>query len=227
MKIPPPLPNPQSGNVFLFILIGVVLFAALGITVSRGLRSNTTTEMSNREALLAAADILDYAQRLSRAVERLRRKNVSENDISFDNPAVPGYAHTPAQPDAHQVFLVAGGAMGWQAPAPRVNDGSPWFFTGSTCIAGVGTGAAGCSTDSISNEELLAILFNLKQNVCEKINDKLGISGIPTDSGDGFSSAQFTGAFEDDTIVNPGSVYESACISQGGNYYFYHVLIAR
>ena len=165
----------ERGNVFLFILLGVALFAALAITMSRSMRSETTTSMAAREAELAAVDILDYVQRIERTINRLRRKSVSENDLSFANSIVAGYTH--AQPDTNKIFHGSGGNLTWQSPSPGVNDGSEWVFTGATCLADVGTGATGCDSDTVSNEELIVVLPNVSTSVCEKINDKQPFNG--------------------------------------------------
>lgn len=221
----------ESGNVFLFVLLGVVLFATLAFTISRGMRSDTTTTMSEREIELAAADILSYAQKLERGVSRLRRRSVSESDISFhaSNWGHTDYQH--AQPDKNKVFHPSGGAVGWVGPPQGANDGSPWHFTGSTCIGDVGTGAAGCESDTDStNEELLAVLPGLDQDVCQEINDKLGISGIPANTGTGYSTTEFVGTYADGTIPDNMDGYSSGCFNGGATqpgFHFYHVLIAR
>jgi len=221
-------PGSESGNVFLFILLGIVLFAALAFTISRSMRSETTTMLSGREAVLAAAEILDYAGKLQRGINRMRRKSISENDISFSNPQVAGYAHSPVQPDSNKIFSKSGGHVLWQSPVSGVNNGSDWVFTGATCINGIGTGPAGCDTDSdISNEELLAVLPNLDQSVCEEINDRLNISSIPADTGGDYSSTKFTGTFADGTKITLATTYDSACYSNSGDYHFYTVLITR
>src|SRR5699024_1005959 len=109
---------------------------------------------------LAAIDILDYAQRLERGVEKLRQKGISESDIDFSNSIVAGYDHSPALIDTNNMFLPMGGGVTWRSPAEGINDGSPWIFTGGTCIVNVGSGGAGCASDGASNEELLAVLPN-------------------------------------------------------------------
>lgn len=218
-------PSSQSGNVFLVVLIGVILFAALAYVVSRGLRSDTTTGISKRQAELAAVDLLDYGQRLERAVTKLSQRGVSENDLDFTNDTVAGYPHTPVQADSHKIFHVSGGHVSWKNPEPDVNDGSPWLFTGDTCIIGVGTGNAGCDSDSASNEELLAILPNIKQSVCEEINRRLNIATMP--SGGTLSATKFTGAYADGALPVGADGLTAACVSIGGNYSFYYVLLAR
>lgn len=218
----------ESGNVFLIILVAVVLFAALAFTISRGFRSSTTTTMSDREIALAATDIITYAQQVSRGVDRLRRKGVSENDISFDQSDVSGYTHSSPQPDSNKVFNPSGAGVTWKSPQAGANDGSSWVFTGATCIGDMGTGATGCDSDTDSNEELIAVLPNVIDDLCTEINDRLSISSIPADTGGGASSTKFTGSFADGTeIILAGGPYNEACFSRGGNNYFYSVLLVR
>ncbi|MCB1563527.1 MAG: hypothetical protein KDJ75_08145 [Alphaproteobacteria bacterium] len=217
----------ERGNVFLFVMLGIALFAALAFTVSRGTRSESTTAMSERQAELLATDILDYAQRLERGVNRLRRRNVSENDISFDNSVVSGYDHTPARPDTDKLFNAAGGQVTWTSPPEKANDGSEWVFTGRSCIPELGTGAAGCGSDGLDGtEELLAVLPNLKQAVCERINTKLGVGAIPA-SVASYSAVKYQGTFQDGTELSNVTGLSAACFSNGGAYHFYYALIIR
>lgn len=217
----------ESGNVFVFILLGIVLFAALTFTLTRGMRGENASAMTAQKAALAAADILDYAQRIQRTVDRLRRRGVSESDISFEQDNDPGYnAH--AQPDTSKVFHADGGNASWKKPPADANDGSDWLFTGATCIANMGTGATGCNSDTASNEELLAVLPNINMTVCEEINRRLNIANIPADTGGGASTTKYTGTFADGTeIILPGGPFSSACFSRGGSHYFYAVLLER
>ncbi len=218
--------NRQSeyGNVFLIILLGVALFGALAFVVARGMRSETATGISRRQAELAAVDILDYAQRLERAVNKLRSNGVSENDIDFTNSIVTGYSHTPTLTTKEAVFDKAGGGASWKSPHPDANDGTQWLFTGSTCVVDIGTGAAGCTGNGVRDEELLAVLPNLKQPVCEEINKRLGISSMP--SGGGYSMTKFTGTYSDNAAP-PTTALNAACFTAGGNFNFYYVLLAR
>lgn len=217
--------NAQSGNVFLFVMMGVILFAALAFVVSRGMRSETTTGISKRQAELAAVDILDYAQKIERAINKLRSRGVSENDLDFTNAVVAGYAHTPVTADTSKIFHASGGNITWMAPQEKVNDGSEWFFTGETCIPDIGTGSAGCESDTNNNEELLAVLPNLKLSVCEEINKRLNIATMP--SGGSISTSQYTGSFADGSSPTGSDGLNAACVTYGGNYVFYYVLLPR
>jgi len=223
----------ERGNVFFIIMVGIVLFAALMFTFSRGTRQGGE-RISRKQATIVAADILSYAQKLERAVNRLLSKRVSESDISFDNSFVAGYQHTPVQPDRNKIFHPDGGGISWQNPPPNANDGSEWYFSS---IGDVG------ETGGLPGEdELVAFLFNVNQNVCLEINRRLGIGdNIPIDNGD-ISEAMFTGTHGgiDDTIsgalgplicpVNPLCGHFAGCFQEeisGQRIIFYQVLMAR
>jgi hypothetical protein len=218
--------NGERGNVFLFILLGVILFAALAFAVSRGFRSDTTTAMSQRKAELLAVDVISFGQRLERTVAKMQRSGISENDISFENSIDAGYAHTPSV-NANNIFHGDGGALSRQGAPSGANDGSAWHFTGHTCIADIGTGATGCASNTAADEELIAVLPNVNATVCAIIDKKLGISSIPANTGTAYSATKFTGTYADGSEIILDRSRNAACYSLGGNYYFYHVLIAR
>lgn len=211
----------------MFIMLGVALFCALAFVISRGFRSDTTAAMTDRKAELLAVDVLGYAQRLERAVGKMRGRGVSESDISFDNTVDAGYGHTPDEPVEHDVFDAAGGGLSRQNPPSDANDGSAWHFTGHTCIANIGKGATGCDTNTASDEELIAVLPNVNAAVCDVIDKKLGIGAIPANSGNPYSATKFTGTYADGAEVILADNYNAACYSDGANYHFYYVLIAR
>ncbi len=215
----------QSGNVFLFILLGIALFAALAFTISRSMQSTSVGKMSERQAKLAATDIINYAQTLERAVSKLRAKGISENNISFENSKVAGYDY--AQPAESQIFSDQGGTVQWKSPPPDANNGSEWHFSGDSCVADLGNGADDCNTDTLNNEELIATLPGIDKMVCEEINKGLNIPSIPADVGSGVSPTKFQGVFGEDKIIDVGAPYSAACVSVGGSYYFYQVLLAR
>lgn len=178
----------ERGNVFIFILLGVVLFAALSYTVARGMRGDTVSSMSERQEDLAITEIVNYAQRMENAISRLRRKGCSENDISFEQASVAGYtnAGSPGDNTCH-VFHTSGGRMKWTDPPDGFNDGSPWLFTGSVRIYDLGPGM-----------ELLMLLPRISQQSCMKINDRLNINNVANDAPEGIVSLaenKFQGSF--------------------------------
>ena len=109
-------PNPsarlsEAGSVFFYILLGVILFASLSYVVTRSMRGKSVDSMTERQAELAATDLLNYAQNIAYAVDKVRRKGCSENDISFDHSAWghSDYEHSPVVANKCKIFYPSGG----------------------------------------------------------------------------------------------------------------------
>lgn len=239
----------EAGNAFLIVMLGIVLFATLAFTISRSMRSDNTTRLSNREIHLAVADILDYGQRVSRAVDRLRRKGCSESEISFNREGIDGwnagdmYDNTDAPSDLScHLFYPQGGNISGPERFPEqyittacVEDlsqclaafgGANWYqhrpaFGGKQAIGDIGTTAP----------DLYFLLPDLKLEICLKINDNLGItnpSGAPPSNfgttyqnSRGYDGSFSTGAGMGVTGENQG------CVSDAGKYFYYQALIVR
>lgn len=218
----------ERGNAFLFILIGIVLFAGLAYTVSRSMRSETTSNMSNQQISMAVADIMSYGESIARAVSRLRGKGISENDISFEAPGVT--ANAKCGDDSCKLFHISGGNMDWQdVPSSYHLDtgvDQRWQFSGNHEIPGIGTDGG-----TAANSELIAFLEGLPREVCAALNEKLtGDPAIPVLSStiDPAAAEPFNGVYGTDVIAGISS-RNAFCVQNGTNqeYLFYNVLIAR
>lgn len=242
----------ESGNVFIFILLGIALFSALAFTVSRGMQGETTGKLTAQKADLAATDILNYAQQVSRAVDRVRRKGCSESQISFEKAPFDGsdtkYVNNDAPEDfSCHVFHASGGNLTPQDP-PQIaldpaQDGvgfsyGEFIYTGLGAIEKIGRD---CTNNSCN--EILLYLPNLNLSVCEAINEKMDIASIDNDgltNMDGLGGSDyFTGVFDyvnANTVMGAGLSFEgknSACFMRSqstpalGQHTFYSVLLAR
>ena len=232
----------QSGSAIFYILIAIILFAALGFAFSQTMNSSASN-LTKEEARVYAQDVISYANRLSRGVQRVMAVGgCSENDISFfltTNTLLAAYEHTPEVDDKCKVFHESGGSITWLTAPEGVNDGSDWIFTGNNRIRDIGSYLDG------TGNELLAFLPAVDSRVCEQINQILNItkSGdpIPLDDAD-LSTDLFTGEYSTSisrAIYKPSAAYvgkSSACFKtdtidgatpSGDVYYFYHVLVAR
>jgi len=225
----------ESGNVFMFILIGVALFAALGYSVAKGFRSDTSSTLTKKQVELAADDILTYAQKVSRTVDRLRRNGCSESEISFENPVVSGYAFTTR--DKCKVFDTAGGGLTWKdfdkvydlSKNYHVSGTQNMVFHGENGLASIG---------DPSKNELIMYVPAIKEDVCFTLNKKLGL-GYNTIDGAGISlgSLKFNGTYSpvnrricDGTVLDDkeqGCCNETIGCAGQSCYHFYQVLIAR
>ena len=232
-------PADERGNAFIIILVAVVMFVALAFVITRGLQSQTTTALSGREVSLAATEVMDYAQRVERAVNRVRSSGCSENEISFDNPVESGYDYGTPE-DKCKIFNPAGGAITWSIPpqniksediAAKKKGGSTplqYLISGANRVTGIG---------AADKNELLLILPSVTLEVCNKINEALGISLAtmpPVDGATLDTATKFTGSFSANFEIGAtggGTAgfdgLTSACFKRGLLYSFYHTLIVR
>ncbi len=242
----------QTGSAFFYILLTVVLFAALAFTVSRSMRGSSTSTITDRQAELAASEIMAYSAQIAREVDRLRRKGISESDIDFSSDIFSRHqSTTPAPWDANpnctddtcRVFSSQGGrvrettfesaadehTLGFSTTLPR--HGHPAFYR----VSAVGSG-----TDA---EDLVLEIIHLNNTVCEVINQKLNLpapatltpeasnsQGKTATSGDGYWNFENTLTSEplfDEATELQGKV--SGCFTQTGGYgnIYFTILIER
>ena len=221
----------QSGNVLVFVLIAIALFGALAWTFMRGGQQGTGN-MSSQKTKIAAQEILNYAQNIERAVNRIRSKGASESDLDFEG-AGAAYANGNCPDTSCEIFSTGGGQQVWQAPPSGVNDGSAWVITGGLRISGVGTDGG-----TSSNAELVLVLPNVTEALCTEINNKLGITNPsdvpPQTAGNADYSSKFTGTFSTGDLVSATELNgkEAGCFEGNGTpadstWHFYQVLLAR
>lgn len=158
----------QSGNVVFFIFLAIALFAALMYTLTQTGHRGSAETISQERSRLLATQILDYGEKLSRALERMIRKGISEGDLSFYDPERnpdDAYRHSPLQPEEYRVFGPKGGGV------PHTT------FSDDLFIPGVGPRAVdvltgmrvkGFGSDDLS--DLVMVLPYVKKSICEQLN---------------------------------------------------------
>lgn len=157
----------QNGSALIYILIAVALIAALTYAVTRGSRtgeSNLTKETSS----LIASEIMEQAQTLARAVQKLRLRGIDETGISFENPTISGYTLAACASGDCKVFDLSGGGMNWLTPPAAANSGEDWLYAGTVGSTGHGANAG--------SYDLLMILPGIADSICMAINEKLNIT---------------------------------------------------
>ncbi len=235
----------QEGSALFLILIAVMLFAALGYTVTNMMRSGSPDKIGEEKARLDAGQVLDFARQVRRATQELRISNgCSENEISFTRTTGDDYEHSPASRDECKIFHINGGAITYTTPlAEWLNPLSPtptlqgsWFFPANLCVEDIGNGGSGCGSDATDNEDLVMVLPYITQTLCQEINKQLGRgSTIPVESGDGWPSGDdpFVGSFNNDAELNQAGLQQGCFEGSGSNtppsgtYHFFQVLIPR
>lgn len=210
----------ESGNVLIYILIAVALFGALSFAVSGMMRSGGESDASNETVTLAASEILDYGRKLKQAV-RVHQISYGceDTDISFESPLLPDYSHSPAAPNDCEIFTGSNATINYAKPPSDYVSGADldWLFLGTNAVDGVGTASA----------DLIAMLPQIKSNLCDAINE---VSGIDDDTLDTtIDTTRFQGSYANTQTLDQAGGKSFGCLvgPTSGTRFFYQVLLAR
>lgn len=219
----------ESGNVLFYILIAIVLFAALSFVVGGMMRGGNADMIGEEQAKLYAGEILDYARVVRQAVQDVRISNgCTDTEIRFVNNVTSGYG-TSVRSDC-DIFDPAGGDVRYAPPVDKWGVGTEWIFSGRTPVLGVGT------NDGTANaSDLTIVLSDVNSTVCKEINNKGGIQNPsdnpPIDVGSLDTTTKFTGAYDTASEYNApeidGKMYGCLQNAAQTSNIFYQVLIAR
>ena len=203
--------NGERGNVLFYILIAVVLFAALGFTVSNMMRGGNVDMISEENASMYAGEILDYGRVMRQAVQDMRISNGCEDtQISFTRESGDDYEHASENVNC-QVFNVDGGDINYTAPHESIT-ASEWIFIGTNIVDGVGT----------ASPDLIALLPDITQTVCNAINERTGITALGADTDIDFTP--FAGTYTGTETLDSADSHTHGCLNfddSGDNYFFY------
>lgn len=222
----------QNGSAIVWILVAVALFAALTYAFNSTSRVSIGN-LSSAQAESYANEIIAYGNDVRTAVKRLRLRQCTDDEISFENNVVAGYANgnSPASNKCH-IFESEGGGLTWKnPPTSAINGSGQYAFTASNEFDSTGNtcGAATCS-------ELVLFITDVSDAVCIEINNSFGIinpsSAPPTDT-DFTTTPQFIGNYTYATTIGDeaGGLnlvnQKSGCfrdVTDGENVY-YNILI--
>lgn len=177
----------EKGNVLFLILIAVVLFAALSYAVTQSSRGGSSA--ASEQADLQASRLMNYSAMVKTAIMRLKlREGATVGDIYYNSdiykrisgsPA-PAALGSPADPSLY-LFHPDGGGLSEMTFEDIAVDCSScptaYIRPGHMLMAWVNAQWLGTSADDAA-----ITFFGMNQGVCEAINRKVGISGIPQTS---------------------------------------------
>ena len=233
----------ERGNMLFIILIALVLVGALTAAIMDS-GSGEGANIDSETLIIRASEVQRYASELERGILFMMQNDLSESDIRFAHPSAHSdYGDLSADADpSDQMFHRDGGGAAYRTPPTGTNDGSAWEFYGSTNLPNVGSDAA----------ELTAVLPNVTQQFCDKMNSINGQSGTPSDNNsDAGPTCVHSGAasrfdngqqfysgvnvnnvlpatFEQDPVTSAARIALQACVTcQDGTRHVYHVLMAR
>lgn len=234
----------ENGNVLFYILIAVVLIAALSFAVAQSGRGNVQT-LSKDRASLFASEILEFTTNVANAVAQLKLRGCNADEISFENAIIAGdYAHSPLADDECKIFHPAGGGLSYTKPNTDWLDSnfSAQFGYGDYIFSAtrVTDTASSFELGGTTDEDLVLFLPFLNQTVCDAIHDKTGGASINTEDDAAFATAAgnvFDGTYDAAPALTLDAGTESVNVSYGcfagptatsaGANNFYKVLITR
>lgn len=222
----------ERGNVIFYILIAIVLFAALSFAMSNGGRSSTSTLQEDRNKLLAT-DIAEYGETIARAAAQIRLRGATPAQVSFAHDDLDPAYGTPGGNDAEfEIFNTAGGGVIVRAieSGAGVNDVTPTlFFSGANEIADIGT-----TTANAQSSDLVLFVSGLRAGVCNEINILLNnyTHGTAMPSETTIDNTLFNGTFGYNGTIADGSILagkNAGCFlnTTTVEYIYYRVLVAR
>jgi hypothetical protein len=213
----------ESGNALFMLFVVVILFGMLAFAFLQGSRTSTGM-LTDEQATVEAQSILDTGNALKGAVQRLSKRDCKDTEISFENNDVAGYTNASTPGDYCKVFHSKGGSL--KFPVAMGNDGTNWIYKGSEVVPSLKSGSS----------ELIAYLYNVKDPVCQKINQKLHFANGTVLTEEQTAGSLFTGTY---SVANTfecsyGAVgncngVQAGCVNLQAGYtnMFYQVLLPR
>ena len=227
----------EAGNIVIYIL-GAIALVGLLIVMVRGSVSPGSA-IDAETIMLRASQIQQYGTELERAVTFILRNGHSETDIRFAHPNTSSAYGVITDTPSRQIFDREGGGAEFRTPPNGINDGTGWQFYAHTHIKDMGT-----DTAASMRSELVAVLPNVTEAFCNRINDIKGQDLTLTDGHDPSANGciyagagnEFSGVFLDGAganTLNDGFFTHlpptQACIrcESDGALHFYQVLLSR
>ena len=214
----------EDGNVLVYVLVAVVLFAALSFTLSRQTNTAGTVELDNAKLEFYASDLISYSAQAKSVIDQMMITGSGIDDLDFVKPGESGFAN---EPHGHKVYHPYGGGLDDKNLADGITVsgevGDPgWYLTSSMNVEW---------TDSSSTDVVLTA-YQISQPLCALINKKItGSTDIPALSGQLRDIFISTGANNDLTTSTCADCEGQAtlCVknSSENSYGFYSVLAAR
>jgi hypothetical protein len=162
----------ESGNIMVYILVAVVLLAALCYAVAQG-GGGSVDSLTQNSTHLTATGLIDYSDTIGKAAQRIRLRGVAISGISFAQPtlATADYGTYDTSPGS-EIFNPAGGGIIYKkAAAEATTTGDEDFaFLSGNAIKEIGTS---CTDEACA--DLIMALPNMRRNVCVEINDMLDV----------------------------------------------------
>lgn len=218
-----------------YVLIAIVLFAALSMTIGRQTDTSEADDLDDGKAELYATQLIAYATQAKSAVDQMLFTGAQIGDLVFTLPSEAGFNTAPT---LYKVYHPDGGGL------------NPGTLRSETIDQNIADPVAGWYLGRFNNVEwtrttgtdVILVAFQIKKSICEKINEKIrGTTAIPVMTSPirnvMIDDAFYGGAGNTDLTTDPGGTpicadcdkRASLCVedSAGGTYGFYTVIADR
>lgn len=229
----------ESGSVITYILIAIILFAALSFAVSQMGRSGQ--DYRDETVQIQAGELMQFTNTLHRGVRTMKIDGVTENQICFDSDVWghTDYNHTGCGVVTNRVFHPDGGGITLQQTEERwydlaspviatVNDPGEWVISARYEVTNAGSDGGGANTLA-ENAELMIATAPLRDQLCNRINTLLGYDpstppAVAAGTHDALSAAKFDGTFSNGSGKIPDYGRER-CVADGEGFNMYYRVI--
>ncbi len=170
--------NDQNGNILVYVLIAIILFAALGFTLSKQTQNSSSKEIDEAKSKLYAMDILSYATQAKSVIDQMTLTGTKISDLDFTLPNEAGFSNSPY---IDKVFHPEGGGLVvGNLPSNAISQVS------SSPAAGWYLGRFNnVEWSKNSDNDVILTAHQISQSVCKNINKNItGTTSIPVLSGD-------------------------------------------
>ena len=226
----------ENGNVFIYILIGIILLAALNAIVSRsGEDGGSSQRLSEAKRNLLTDEIMLHASSAKRAVRNMQGTGT---DVAFNTPSSDDFYAISRNSDEtkwkdrplHNLLHPKGGGLQHK----KTNDYEASLFTGSTTGWLYQTETNVDWSEESGVNDIIIALAGINKQVCEEINKRITNSkNIP----DASESAEKL--FDEQNGSNNNFTSDSSgvcsdckgkpelCIDADDDYVYYNILVSN
>jgi hypothetical protein len=218
----------NSGNILIYILGAIFLMGLLVVLMKGSFQEGTGIDPE--KVMMQVGEVQRYGSELERGVRYILQEGSSESQLRFAHPNSTSYGNITVSP-TQQLFSRTGGGVEWRDP-PQGSQVvfEDWIFSAANTVPLIGST---CTTSSCS--DLVVLLPNVTQAFCTQINRTKNIittGGVPPEDTDSFNKTYFTGgAFTYSASINTsGDEIDGkaeGCVEDGGEFYYYRVLLPR
>ncbi len=208
----------ERGSIFFYILLGVVLFAALSYAVAAMLRGGGDAG-SKEQSRLQAGAVVDYGSKAKIVVQDMKLSGIAADDLSFLKSGDAGYTTAP---HTKKVFHPEGGGL----PIPNLT--GALVSETLTPVSGVYMTRMAIDDVGSTADDVVLSVRGVTRAVCEQINQALvGSTTIPSTGSNNHNALFVTGASDLTAALCASCAGKTAlCVSQTGPtmYTFYRTV---